>query len=154
MWHCKCDCGKELDVSKRNLTSHGTRSCGCIKEDYYKEMYGKSQFNTVYMRYVKRAKKKNIEFVFTKEDFVKLTSQNCYYCGREPSSVGKSQHNNGDFKYNGLDRINSSGGYTFDNVVTCCEFCNRSKFDRTTEEFYIYIQKIYNYLVDNKKIIV
>jgi hypothetical protein len=32
-WHCKCDCGKEIDVSTRNLNSGHTKSCGCKKGD-------------------------------------------------------------------------------------------------------------------------
>lgn len=31
LWHCKCDCGKELDVIGASLTSGNTKSCGCIK---------------------------------------------------------------------------------------------------------------------------
>lgn len=30
LWHCKCDCGKEIDVSLRFLTSGSTKSCGCL----------------------------------------------------------------------------------------------------------------------------
>ena len=29
IWHCKCDCGKEIDVSSGELMSGHTRSCGC-----------------------------------------------------------------------------------------------------------------------------
>ena len=28
-WHCKCQCGKEIDVDTRNLNSGHTKSCGC-----------------------------------------------------------------------------------------------------------------------------
>lgn len=28
-WHCKCDCGKELDVDSGNLRNGRTSSCGC-----------------------------------------------------------------------------------------------------------------------------
>lgn len=30
-WHCKCDCGNELDVLITDLLSGHTQSCGCIK---------------------------------------------------------------------------------------------------------------------------
>lgn len=30
-WHCKCDCGTELDVITEHLKSGHTRSCGCIR---------------------------------------------------------------------------------------------------------------------------
>lgn len=31
VWHCKCDCGNEIEISGRRLTSGETQSCGCIK---------------------------------------------------------------------------------------------------------------------------
>ena len=30
-WHCKCDCGQELDVSSTHLLTGETISCGCLK---------------------------------------------------------------------------------------------------------------------------
>ena len=30
-WHCKCQCGNEIDVDTRNLNSGHTKSCGCMK---------------------------------------------------------------------------------------------------------------------------
>lgn len=30
-WHCKCQCGNEVDVNTRNLNSNHTKSCGCMK---------------------------------------------------------------------------------------------------------------------------
>ena len=32
LWHCRCDCGKELDVLGASLISGNTKSCGCIKK--------------------------------------------------------------------------------------------------------------------------
>ena len=31
-WKCKCDCGNEVTVSRNNLISKHTRSCGCEKK--------------------------------------------------------------------------------------------------------------------------
>lgn len=28
-WHCRCECGREIDVRQVNLKSGHTRSCGC-----------------------------------------------------------------------------------------------------------------------------
>lgn len=33
MWHCKCDCGNEVDVIVKHLMSGNTRSCGCLHRD-------------------------------------------------------------------------------------------------------------------------
>lgn len=32
VWHCKCDCGNETEVSSHNLINHKVLSCGCIKQ--------------------------------------------------------------------------------------------------------------------------
>lgn len=34
VWHCKCDCGNEVDVNSHSLVREGgTRSCGCIRKE-------------------------------------------------------------------------------------------------------------------------
>lgn len=33
VWHCKCDCGKEIDVRSPNLRYGDTHSCGCLKTE-------------------------------------------------------------------------------------------------------------------------
>ena len=33
MWHCKCDCGNEIDVRLSSLTSGNTTSCGCKRKE-------------------------------------------------------------------------------------------------------------------------
>lgn len=32
VWHCRCDCGKEVDVVAYNLSNGNTRSCGCLQK--------------------------------------------------------------------------------------------------------------------------
>ena len=33
LWRCKCDCGREKIVARKNLMGGGTRSCGCLWND-------------------------------------------------------------------------------------------------------------------------
>jgi len=33
VWHCRCDCGTEVDVISGNLTSGHTTSCGCYNRE-------------------------------------------------------------------------------------------------------------------------
>ena len=37
LWHCRCDCGNECDVSSRNLRSGHTVSCGCFQKERVSE---------------------------------------------------------------------------------------------------------------------
>jgi hypothetical protein len=32
-WRVRCDCGTEFVVSRSNLVSGGTRSCGCLRRE-------------------------------------------------------------------------------------------------------------------------
>ena len=33
IWHCKCECGKEIDINGSSLSSGNTKSCGCLKKE-------------------------------------------------------------------------------------------------------------------------
>ena len=33
LWHCRCDCGTELDVTESGLVHGNYRSCGCLKKE-------------------------------------------------------------------------------------------------------------------------
>ncbi len=43
VWHCKCDCGNEVNVIGSHLQSGHTRSCGCLNKEQAIEL-GKSKF--------------------------------------------------------------------------------------------------------------
>lgn len=144
-WNCLCSCGKITNVTRSNLTSGNCRSCGCKKT----LPFGEAAFNRIYGHYKANAKQKNREFTLTKEDFRTLTKMNCFYCGIEPQQQGgasskkRKNQNNGLYTYNGIDRIDSSKGYTLDNVVTSCYNCNYSKMSRTQEDFINWIKRTY-----------
>ncbi len=40
MWHCRCDCGNEIDVSYNNLVYCGIKSCGCRKKEHDQALGG------------------------------------------------------------------------------------------------------------------
>jgi len=54
-WHCKCDCGNEVDVRGDNLTSGNTTSCGCYNRERVVEAnttHGMSRQEKTYPVYV------------------------------------------------------------------------------------------------------
>jgi hypothetical protein len=53
---------------------------------------------------------------------------------------------NGQWTYNGLDRIDNAKPYTMENVVPCCATCNRAKLNLTVEEFLARIKSIAEHL--------
>ena len=38
LWHCRCDCGKEVDVLGVSLRYGATKSCGCYQKDRSSEV--------------------------------------------------------------------------------------------------------------------
>lgn len=39
VWHCRCDCGSEVDVSAARLRGGQTKSCGCFSSEVHKESF-------------------------------------------------------------------------------------------------------------------
>lgn len=64
----------------------------------------------------RNAAQRHKEWHITFEDYCSFLNKNCYYCdGLLGSTV---------FYGSGLDRIDNSRGYFFDNVCSCCKYCN------------------------------
>ena len=80
--------------------------------------------------------------------FTELSLSNCHYCNSSPSNVYnyKQKHFSFTLKYNGLDRIDSSKGYIYGNVVSCCKKCNIAKSDLSYNDFLDLIKMIYKNL--------
>jgi hypothetical protein len=106
--------------------------------------YGESCFNSLYSVYKGAAIRRSYVFELNKEEFKKITKENCFYCDCLPSQVVKERgFNTGDYIYNGIDRIDNNKGYTKDNVVSCCKHCNKAKSTLTQEDFFKLIKDIY-----------
>lgn len=74
------------------------------------------------------SKSRNLEWSIPFESYERLISKNCDYCEGPlpPTRVG-------------LDRKNNDLGYTLENVVPCCRYCNQLKSDIFTyEEFKLF----------------
>lgn len=130
-WHCLCDCGSETVKSGRHMRSGAVSSCGCLRK--YAE--GVAAGNSVYTAYSVKCKKMGLELSLTKEQFRHLMDQNCHYCGREPSNLVSIPTMNGTCRYNGIDRVDSSIGYTVENCVPCCKMCNIAKNNHSVDDF-------------------
>lgn len=148
LWRCLCGCGNEVSVVGYSLRRGDTQSCGCLQ----KEMVGNrnrlpesiAAFNKLFNDMMYQAKLRGYDWDLTKEQVYELTSQVCFYCGKEPCQVKKyGSRYNGDYIYNGLDRVDNDKGYTIENVVPCCGQCNRAKTDMTEDEFLQWIEQIY-----------
>ena len=96
------------------------------KNYVYNPFYSKKQND-----YARRAKGKGLEMSLTVLEFEFMITSECYYCG---GSGG------------GIDRIDSSLGYTTNNTRPCCFQCNLMKYTYSTDSFLEQIKKIHNNL--------
>ena len=143
-WEFVCDCGNITIAAPGDVKRGHTKSCGCYSRsgDWQRKEPGHSAFISLWCNYnhPSRARK---GFELTKEEFRDITKQNCHYCGIEPHQISKTQSGNGVYIYNGIDRANSSKGYTLENSVPCCKLCNVAKNNMTREEFLAWIERVY-----------
>jgi len=70
-----------------------------------------------YKQYKKSANIRNIDFLLYENDFISITSGDCYMCGKKNSLVHR----------NGIDRFDNSIGYIEFNSKSCCNTCNMMK---------------------------
>lgn len=105
-------------------------------------------YNVLYLQSVNGAKNRNLDFNLSLEEFKKIISGNCNYCGKEPvlSGISKNYNKTGvPVKNNGIDRLDNKIGYTINNCVPCCKMCNFMKKNYIVSEFLNHISTIYKY---------
>jgi len=151
-WKCLCDCGNITFQSTTNLRQGKVVYCGCFAIELATQRLpipkvkfekGVASFNVLYAQYVGGAKRRDIKFLLTKEQFKTLTSENCHYCGTAPFTHISRRGTNGDYIYNGIDRKDSSENYTMENCVPSCKDCNLLKMDMSYGAFLNQIRKIH-----------
>jgi hypothetical protein len=120
LWNCICECGRTTVVRRGNLRGSGaTQSCGCLR--YTHDAAVKRLFQT----YQNNAKRRGHSWELTEEQFKSLILSPCYYTGRLPSM--HLERSMDSCIYNGIDRLDSSKGYTEENCVPCCSEVNYAK---------------------------
>lgn len=151
---CRCVCGKESLVSVCTL-GRKSKSCGCKQKETVHQRIRSSGFITIkkdiWDNYKRAANRRGYEFNLSIENFSKLITSNCHYCGSEPSMFSNRGRYRGlvnpmdysEFKYNGVDRVDNSVGYTLENSVPCCKICNNSKSTLQKEEWLAWLKKAY-----------
>jgi len=160
-WVCRCACGKEKGVRASYLLKRKTSSCGCLRAEKWPKLRagkappnrlppGRAMRNITLALYKRQAKRRGLQWALADEQFDTLTQFPCHYCGRTQVGCARSTEllsekghvlskHNGDFLYNGIDRVDNSVGYTLENTVSCCKVCNRAKKDISQGDFIDYL---------------
>jgi hypothetical protein len=86
------------------------------------------------------------------EEYYSISQMNCFYCGSPPNNnfnraktdkkASQLAKKNGNYRYNGLDRIDSSLSHISNNVVPSCKWCNFAKNKLSLTDFQQWIDRI------------
>lgn len=154
----RCECGTEKETQIGNLTSGRSTQCkSCANRS--RRSKGQRADDLVnrfqcYKAYERAAIRRGFSFNLTAEEFYKITAGDCEYCCAPPSNVfnlkykGTQESRGGTpFIYNGIDRSDSSLGYSLDNCVPSCRRCNLAKNDMTVAEFREWLKAAYKHTI-------
>lgn len=136
-WKCKCSCGAIKNLSTADININKSKSCRtCISEE-------ESGYNYIWTRYKSEAKTRGKSFTLSKDEFRRLITSNCFYCGCGPSNKKKLKRKKlAHIVYNGIDRVDSDKGYYMNNCVPCCYQCNVAKSDFSQEDFFKWVMRV------------
>lgn len=151
---CQCVCGIVRLVNGYTLKSGKSKSCGYHTRKLFVERGTKPIYQAIiyliYRNYETQAKERNYSFDLTLDQFEELIAQNCHYCGVIPSNTFKSEksvfHGLDSFRYNGIDRMINSEGYTTENCVPCCQKCNFAKKNYNYDDWVKWVYTVYHNL--------
>lgn len=88
----------------------------------------------------------------TVEEYYSISQMNCFYCDGKPNNIfnraktdkkaSLQAKENGNYIYNGIDRIDIDLSHNKNNVVPCCYYCNWAKNKLALSEFYDWIRRV------------
>ncbi len=145
-WMCRCDCGKIKSIRKDALMKGKTVSCGCYCQEIHFKGY--KDISGEYWAAVKRgASSRALEFNITLEQvwnlFIKQNGK-CALTGR-PLVLARNYSKGAIDQTASLDRIDSSKGYTIDNVCWLHKDINMFKAAMHSEDFIKLCYEVVNY---------
>lgn len=136
-----CNEVKSLEEFPRNSSQFLERDYRCKPCKNKRSRENKNTPGHRYSTYKSSGKVRNISFDLSFEEFNSFWNKPCFYCGKEINGIG-------------LDRKDPKDGYNMNNIVPCCEQCNRAKTIQTTDEFISMCLKVAkkfeNYIVSPK----
>lgn len=102
----------------------------------------KPAFSKYYSSLKANAKSRSIEVEISLDEFVKIASNNCYWCDLPPQPKNGFKEWQDSVMISGIDRKDNSIGYTVQNSVPCCYDCNRAKSDLPIDLWMYWIARI------------
>ena len=110
--------------SKEYRRTHPRREYDAAYDKKYKQLP-----ESRYRSYKLSAKRRNIAFVLTYEEFMTLWQKPCWYASCPIDTIG-------------LDRIVNAKGYSIDNVIPCCATHNKMRMEMDREAYLLECNRI------------
>lgn len=115
-------------VEHQTINQHDTCEV-CVPNQKESAKKYRNGLNGKFLQYRSNAKKRNIDFDLTIEEFSKFWQKPCFYCGSDIDTIG-------------IDRVDSDLGYVEGNMVPCCFTCNQSKNDLSLSEWVCHLKSV------------
>ena len=147
VWKCLCNCGKITYVISSNLNRGNTRSCGCLRKARKGPLNpmwtgrGDLSGNRFY-NFERSAKERNLVFEVTIDFLWELFLKQERKCALTGDFLVLEKHAE---NLGSLDRIDSSKGYTKDNVQWVRCDINYLKQNIKDDHFILLCKKVANY---------
>lgn len=132
-------CGHESEKVPKDIGA-SKRCMGCIQKKECTDMV-----EWIRRSYQRKSKNKKRHFELSAQEFAHIIEKPCFYCGNTASNIVK--YGQRQYRYNGVDRVNSDLGYSISNCVPCCKLCNYGKRDLDKDEFLDWIKRVYEHSV-------
>ena len=146
MWKCKCDCGNETIAESRLLINGTKKSCGCLVNNNGRQSKTWKGYEDISLSFFHKIRfdaiKRKLPFEVTIEQCWNLfitQNRKCKLSGLPIQFQTKVKTFDGTAS---LDRIDSSRGYTIDNIQWVHKDVNTMKWDLTPERFLFLVEKI------------
>lgn len=139
VWLCFCDCGGEVEVLSYNLLSKKAKSCGCLHKSTGSDHFNWKGFGGIsgnYWSSIKRhARDRNLEFLISKEEAMRIFEIQDRRCALSGQLLTLPNGADLSDRTASLDRVDSSRGYTVDNIQWVHKLINMAKRDMSDQDF-------------------
>lgn len=146
---CRCHCGRECEIMAVNLKSKNFRGCGCGRTKRGKNnsnFKGVGEIRSVFLSRLRfQAKRRNKEFDITIDDLSDIFEKQNHKCAISdiPLILPEIHMDIYSKKCNmSIDRIDSSKGYTKDNIQWVDKDVNMAKQSLSMKEFIELCRKV------------
>jgi hypothetical protein len=157
-WNVVCHCGLKKSARVMHIKKGAFSSCLCPDNSKRKSLRITNEYRAEYphladpgfchvlSNYTRGSRIREIEMGLSAQEIFNLSQGHCFYCGEAPveGAIASKLGN----KFNGIDRKESSKGYTLENCVSCCSPCNRMKGKWNVTEFVLRLKSILAHVAD------